>query len=74
MKQLTLDEQTKLFIDADIASITTNDLCEWMDVDSNINDEKRIVEDVMAEEQESKMFKVVYRNIRTMMELSLIHI
>ena len=37
MKQLTLDEQAKLFIESDIASITTNDLCEGMNVESNIN-------------------------------------
>ena len=68
MKQLNLDEQATLFIDSDIASITTNDLCEWMDVESKINVIKRIVENAMDDEEESKMFKVVHRKIRTMME------
>ena len=40
MKKLTLDEQEELFIDLDVSSITTNDLCEWMDIESNINVKK----------------------------------
>ena len=51
MKQLTLDEQAKLFIDSDFPSITTNDLCKWIDVESNINVIKIIVEDVMVEQE-----------------------
>ena len=71
MKQLNLDEQAKLFIDSDIESITTNDLCEWMDIEGNINIKKGMVQDAMAEEEESKMFNVVQRKIRRMMEKSL---
>ena len=37
MKQRTLDEQAELFIDSEIASITPNDLCEWIDIESIIN-------------------------------------
>ena len=51
MKQLSLGQQAKCFIDSDIASITRNDFCEWMDVESNINVRKGIVEDAMAEEE-----------------------
>ena len=40
MKQLTLDEQAQSFIDSDIASISSNALCEWMDIGSNINVKK----------------------------------
>ena len=54
MKQLTLDEQAKLFIDSDNSFDTTNDFCELMDIQSNINVKKGTVEDAMAEEEESK--------------------
>ena len=40
MKQLTLDEEAELFMDSDIAFATTNNLGEWMDVESNINVKK----------------------------------
>ena len=57
-----------MFIDSDIASITRNDLCEWMDVESNINGKKGMVEYAMSEEDDSKVLKVVPRKIRTMMD------
>ena len=40
MKQLPLDEQAELFIDSDIGSIATNNLCDWMEIESNINVKK----------------------------------
>ena len=57
-----------MFIDSDIASITRNDLWEWMDVESNINGKKGMVEYAMSEEDDSKVLKVVPRKIRTMMD------
>ena len=44
-----------MFLDLDIASFTTNGLCERMDIEININVKKRIVEDAMAEEEQSKI-------------------
>ena len=56
------------FIDSDIGSVTSNSLCEWIDIGSNINVKKGMLEDAMAEEQELKMFKVLHRKIRAMMK------
>ena len=65
MRQLTLDEQEKLFIGSDTASFTTNDLCEWMDVESNINVIKGMVEDAM---EDSKNVLRSVTEMRMMME------
>ena len=40
MTELTVDEQAELFIESDISFITTNDLCERMDIESTINMKK----------------------------------
>ena len=50
MKQLTLDGQAELFIDPDIAIVSTNDLCVWVDIENNINVKKGMIEHAMAEE------------------------
>ena len=47
--QLTLAGQGKVLIDSDIASVTTNDLWEWMDIDSDINIRKGMVEGAIVE-------------------------
>ena len=47
--QRTLDRQAEMFIDSDIASVTTHNLCEWMDIESDINVKTGIVQDAMAE-------------------------
>ena len=54
MKQLTLNEQEKLFIDSYIASFTKKDLWQWMNVETNINVKNGMVKDALAEEEESK--------------------
>ena len=43
MEQELLFEQTELSIDLDIAFVTSNNLCEWMDILSNINVIKLVV-------------------------------
>ena len=53
MKQLTLEEQAGLFIDSDITYTPANDLCEWMDIESNVNVKKG-----MVEEDESKNVQI----------------
>ena len=59
------------FICSDIGSVTSNSLCEWIDIESNINVKKGMLEDAMAEEEVSKMFKVVHRKMRIMMKKTL---
>ena len=53
MKPVILDEQAELIIDSDIASVTTTNFCEWVDIGSNINDKNGMVKFSMANEEYS---------------------
>ena len=45
-----MDRQS-FFNDSYIATVTSNNLYEWMDIESNLNVKKGMVEDAMAEEE-----------------------